>query len=87
MTHRGSKKWFFPKNQELAIYTSIVQTHPGSNGIGRSLPEIQKGAATKQKLICVSQVVYYLCGVLFPAFNFAFLYLANKKTNFGILKI
>jgi hypothetical protein len=73
------KKCFFPKNQELAIYTATVQTHPGSNGIGRSLRKIQKGAATKQELICVSRVFYYLCGVLCPAFNFAFLYLPNKK--------
>jgi hypothetical protein len=29
-------------------------------------------AATKRELICVSQMVYYLCGVFSPAFDFTF---------------
>jgi hypothetical protein len=53
-----------------------VQNHPGSSEIGRNLHKIQKippkAAATKQELICVSQVVNYLCGVFSPAFDFAF---------------
>jgi hypothetical protein len=61
----------FSKNYELSLYTAIVQTHPDSSGIGRSLCKIQnipsKVCTTKRELICASQVVYYLCGVLCPA--------------------
>jgi hypothetical protein len=53
-----------------------VQNHPGSSEIDSNLHKIQKippkAAATKRELIYVFQVVYYLCGVFFPAFDFAF---------------
>jgi hypothetical protein len=49
------------------------QTHPGSSEIDMSLCKIQKitlkVCMMKQELIYVSQVVYYLCGVLCPAFR------------------
>jgi hypothetical protein len=51
------------------LFSAKVQNHTGSSEIGRNLHKIQKipskAAATKRELICVSQVVYYLCGV-FP---------------------
>jgi hypothetical protein len=66
----------FSKNQELTLYTATVQTHRGSSGIDRSLRKIQniplKGATTKRELISVSEVVYYLSGVLCLAFDFVF---------------
>jgi hypothetical protein len=40
MTRCRSRNDFF-KNQELALYTAIVQTHPDSNKISRSLRKIQ----------------------------------------------
>jgi hypothetical protein len=49
--------------------------------IGRSLRKVQKihlkVCATKQEMICVSQMVYYLYGVLCPAFDSV---LVHKKT-------
>jgi hypothetical protein len=75
MTCCRSKNDFFKKSGGL-LFSAKVQNHPGSNEIGRNLNKIQKmplkAAATKRELICVSQVVYYLCGVFSPAFDFAF---------------
>jgi hypothetical protein len=75
MTCCGSKNDFYKKSSGL-LFSAKVQNHPGSSEIGRNLHKIQKiplkVAATKRELICVSQVVYYLCGVFFPAFDFAF---------------
>jgi hypothetical protein len=52
------------------------QTHLGSSEIGRSLRKIQKitlkVCVTKQDLICVPHVIYYLCGVLCPTFDLPF---------------
>jgi hypothetical protein len=71
----GSKNDFCKKSGGL-LFSAKVQNHPGSNEIGMNLHKIQKippkVAATKRELICVSQVVYYLCGVFSPAFDFAF---------------
>jgi hypothetical protein len=64
------------KKSGACLITAKVQTHLGSSEIDISLRKIQNistnGAATKRELICVSQVVYYLCGVLCLAFDFAF---------------
>jgi hypothetical protein len=64
----------FCKKSGACLITAKVQNHLGSSKIGRSLRQIQnippKGAATKRKLLYVSQVVNFLCGVLCPAFNF-----------------
>jgi hypothetical protein len=66
----------FPKKSGGLLFSAKVQNHPGSNEIGRNLHKIQKippkAAATKQELICVLQVIYYLCGVFSPAFDFTF---------------
>jgi hypothetical protein len=66
MTCCGSKNDFYKKSEGL-IFSAKVQNHPGSSEIGRNLWKIQKippkGTATKRELICVSQGVYYLCGV------------------------
>jgi hypothetical protein len=71
----GSKNEFCKKSG-ACLSTAKMQNHPGSSKINKSLRKIQnispKGAATKQELICLSQVVYYLCGVLCPAFDFTF---------------
>jgi hypothetical protein len=40
-------------------------------------------SAAKREMICVSQVVYYLCGVLCPAFDFT----SQKKLGFGTSKL
>jgi hypothetical protein len=81
----------FPKNQELTLYTTIEQTHSGSSGIDRSLHKIWniplKGATTKRELISVSQVVYYLSGVLCLPSDFVFRYLPHKKPDFGTPKM
>jgi hypothetical protein len=66
----------FYKKLRACLITAKVQNYPSSNEIGRSLRKIQnipsKSAAMKRELIYVSQVVYYLCGVLCLAFDFAF---------------
>jgi hypothetical protein len=71
----GSKNNFY-KNSGGLLFSAKVQNHTGSDEIGRNLRKIQKipqkAAATKRELICVSQGVYYLCGVFFPAYDFAF---------------
>jgi hypothetical protein len=71
----GPKNNFCKKSEGL-LFNAKVQNHPGFNEIGKNLHKIQKippkAAARKQDLICVSQVVYYLCGVFSPAFDFAF---------------
>jgi hypothetical protein len=71
----GSKNDFF-KNSGGLFFCAKVQTHPGSSEIGRSLRKIQnipsKAAGMKRDVICVSQEVYYLCGVFFTAFDFTF---------------
>jgi hypothetical protein len=69
-------KNYFCKKSGARLIRAKGQTHPGSNEIGRSLRKIQKitlkVCAKKQELICVSQVVYYLCGVLYAAFRLSF---------------
>jgi hypothetical protein len=81
----GSKNDFYKKSGGL-LFSAKVQKHPGSTEIGRKLHKIQKiplkGTATKRELICVSQGVYYLCGVFYPAFDFAFRELFHKRTLF-----
>jgi hypothetical protein len=66
----------FFKKSEGSLLSAKVQNHPNSSEIGRSLRKIQyippKAATMKQELICVSQVVYYVCGVFFLAFDFVF---------------
>jgi hypothetical protein len=63
----------FYKKLEARLIRAKGQTHTGSSEIGMSLCKIQKitrkVCAMKQELIYVSQVVYYLCGVLCPAFR------------------
>jgi hypothetical protein len=75
MTYCGSKNNFCKKSGGL-LFSAKVQNHPGSNEIGRNLHKTQKippkAAVKKKELICVYQVVYYLCGVFSPAFDFAF---------------
>jgi hypothetical protein len=75
MTCYGSKNYFCKKSGGL-LFSAKVQNHPGSNEIGRNLHKIEKippkAAATKRELICRSQVVYYLCVVFSPAFDFVF---------------
>jgi hypothetical protein len=72
MTCCGSKKDFCKKLGGL-LFSAKVQNHLDSSKIGRNMRKIQKipskAAATKQELICISQVVYYLCGVFFLAFD------------------
>jgi hypothetical protein len=62
-----------------------------SNVISRSLRKIQKISLKvcleKWELICVSQVVYYLCGMLCPACEMSFRYVPHKKPNFDTLKM
>jgi hypothetical protein len=69
-------KMIFAKKSGACLITAKVQNHLGSSEIGRSLRKIQtiilKGVVANRELICVSQVVYYLCAVLCPAFGFAF---------------
>jgi hypothetical protein len=76
MTCCGSENDFC-KKLGARLIRAKGQTHPGSNEIGMSLCKIQKitlkVCAMKQELIYVSQVVYYLCGVLCPAFRKPFL--------------
>jgi hypothetical protein len=75
MTCCGSKKDFCKKSGTHLIRAK-GQTHPDSSEIGRSMGIIQKInsniCTNKRELICVSQVVYYLCRVLFPAFHLLF---------------
>jgi hypothetical protein len=56
----------FCKKSRACLITAKVQNHPGSSEIGRSLRKIQNipknDAAMKRELICISQMVYYLCG-------------------------
>jgi hypothetical protein len=72
MTCCGSKNNFC-KKLGARLIRAKGQTHPGSIKIGMSLCKIQKitlkVCAMKQELIYVSQVVYYLYGVLCPAFR------------------
>jgi hypothetical protein len=67
-----------------------VQNRPGYREIGRSLRKIQntppKAAETKRELIPVSQVVYYLCGVFFPAFRFHVSVAASQKNPISALQ-
>jgi hypothetical protein len=90
MTYCGSKNNFCKKLGGLRFSTK-VQNHPGSSEIGRNLHKIQKippkAAATKRELICVSQVVYYLCGV-FPQLSISrFGSCFTKKPDFGTPKM
>jgi hypothetical protein len=66
----------FSKKTGARLISAKVQTHPGSSEIGRSLRKIQKitlkVCVMKLDLICVSQVVYYLCRVLCSAFHLPF---------------
>jgi hypothetical protein len=72
MTCCGAENDFYKKIGAHLIRAK-GQTHPGSSEIGMSLCKIQKitlkVCVMKQELIYVSQVVYYLCGVLCPAFR------------------
>jgi hypothetical protein len=74
--HVADPKIIFAKKLGGLVFSAKVQNHPGSSEIGKNLHKIQKiylkAAATKRELICVSQVVYYLCGVFSLAFDFAF---------------
>jgi hypothetical protein len=75
----------FCKKSGAFLITAKVQIHPGSSEISTSLHKIQniplKVSATKRELLYVSQVVYYLCGVLCPAFDFAFQWPLHKKNT------
>jgi hypothetical protein len=79
------------KKSGAQLISAKVQTHPGSSEIGKSLHKIQKitlkVCPTKRELIYVSQVVYYLCGMLFPAFNFPFYSCLTKKPDVGTPKM
>jgi hypothetical protein len=81
----GSKNDFCENSGGL-LFCAKVQTHPGSSEIGRSLRKIQyihpKVVETKRDLICVSQEVYYLCGVFSPNFWFPISVAASQKTQF-----
>jgi hypothetical protein len=63
----------FSKKLGCHLIRAKGQTHPDSNEIGMSLCKIKKITlkicAMKQELIYVSQIVYYLCGVLCPAYR------------------
>jgi hypothetical protein len=69
------QKYFFKKSG-ARLNRAKGQTHSGSSEIGRNLRKIQKITpkvfAVKRELICVSQVVYYICEVLCPAFCLPF---------------
>jgi hypothetical protein len=71
MTCCGSENDFCKKLGALLVRAK-GQTHPGSSEIDMSLCKIQKitlkVCMIKQELIYVSQVVYYLYGVLCPTF-------------------
>jgi hypothetical protein len=75
MTCCGSENDFC-KKLGARLIRAKGQTHLGSSEIGMSLRKIQKITlkvyVTKKELICVPHVVYYLCGVLFPAFGLPF---------------
>jgi hypothetical protein len=75
MTCCGSENDFCKKLRARLIRAK-GQTHPGSSEIGMSLYKIQKitlkVCVMKQELIYVSQVVYYLYGVLCPVFRMPF---------------
>jgi hypothetical protein len=72
MTCCGSENNFY-KKLGARLIRAKGQTHLGSSEIGMSLSKIQKitlkVCTMKQELIYVSHVVYYLCGVLCPAFR------------------
>jgi hypothetical protein len=72
MTCSGSENDFC-KKLGARLIRAKGQTHPGSSKIGMSLCKIQeitpKDCAMEQELIYVPHVVYYLCGVLCPAFR------------------
>jgi hypothetical protein len=76
-------KKYFCKKSGACIITAKVQTHPDSSEIGTSLRKIQnippKVASTKQELIYVSKVVYYLCGGVVASFQFHVLVAASQK--------
>jgi hypothetical protein len=71
----GSKN-NFSKKSGARLISAKVQTHPSFTEIDRSLRKIQKITlkvyVMKRELICVSQVVYYLCGVFCLAFRLSF---------------
>jgi hypothetical protein len=73
----------FAKKSGGLLFSAKVQNHLGSSEISRNLHKIQKippkAAATKRELICVSQVVYYLCGGVFPSFQFRVSVAASQK--------
>jgi hypothetical protein len=66
-------KMIFFKKLGARHTTAKVQTHPICSRIGRSLRKIQniprKVCVSKWELICASQEVYYLYGVLCLAFD------------------
>jgi hypothetical protein len=69
------QKDFFKKSG-ARLNRAKGQTHFGSSEIGMILRKMQKITpkvfAIKKELICVSQLVYYICGVLCPAFRLPF---------------
>jgi hypothetical protein len=75
MTCCGSENDFH-KKLGAHLIRAKGQTQTGSSEIDMSLCKIQKitlkVCAVKRELICVSQMVYYLCGVLCPAFRLPF---------------
>jgi hypothetical protein len=83
MTCCGSENDFC-KKLGAHLIRAKGQTHPGSNEIDMSLCKIQnitlKVCALKRELICVSQMIYYLCGGVVPSFSFAVLVAASQKS-------
>jgi hypothetical protein len=81
----------FCKKSGACFIIAKVQTHPGSSKIGKSLRKIKnippKVSAMKCELICVSQGDYYLCGMLFPTFYFAFRYPLQKNPVSALQKM
>jgi hypothetical protein len=72
MTCCGSEN-DFRKKLGARLIRAKGKTHPGSSEIDMSLCKIQKITlkvyAMKKELIYISQVVYYLYGVLCPTFR------------------
>jgi hypothetical protein len=62
-----------------------------SHEIGRILYKIQitplKAYALKQEIICIFQMVYYLCGGALPSFRLAIPVAASQKTEYNTPKM
>jgi hypothetical protein len=91
MTCCRSKNDFCKKNQEVSFFALKCKTTlvplKSAGTCAKFKKNTLKAAATKQELICVSQVVYYLCGVFFPSFDFMFGSYFTKIPYFGTLKM